>query len=360
VALLTNNNLELEIVRSVGYPTQVIGDYQRFAADAPLPLADAARSGHPVWLESSAAVQRWYDHTMPAHADTGTEGAAALPLVSHGRVLGAMGLSFAQPQTFSAEERTFILALSQQCAEALERTQLYAQAQQSAAALEARVRDRTVQLRALNARVETLREAERTRIAREVHDELGGTLTAIKLNIRQVERGLPEVQPDLSAEFESLFELVDDAVHTVRRIATDLRPAVLDDLGLVAAIEWQTIEFTRRTGTPCERALEVEEVDLPRDMSTAIFRVLQEALTNVARHAQASHVMVGLQAAPGQLQLTVRDNGRGFEWPGSGRRSSLGLAGMQERVTGFGGRLEIESAPNQGTHLRVYIPLTAT
>jgi signal transduction histidine kinase len=212
------------------------------------------------------------------------------------------------------------------------------------------------QLRALAARMQTAREEERARVAREIHDELGQALTAIKIDLTAL---LPNVLADAGPNLQrqqAVFRLLDEAIHSVRRIATDLRPGVLDDLGLVAAIEWAVDEFQARTGIESHVSLPAEDLALNEQSATALFRILQEALTNVARHARATRVTVRLAQEDGDLALEVRDNGNGIreEQLASGR--SLGLLGMRERATLFGGEFSIGSTPENGTTVTVRIP----
>jgi signal transduction histidine kinase len=207
------------------------------------------------------------------------------------------------------------------------------------------------QLRALAARLQTVREEERTRVAREIHDALGQSLTAIKMELAILFRDQP-----VPLERESVLKLIDGAIQSVRRISTELRPGILDDLGLVAAVEWTAEEFEARTGIECYVSLPEADLEMDGEHATALFRILQEALTNVARHAKATQVIVRLSEEEGDLSLEVRDNGRGIpeEQFASGR--SLGILGMRERALLLGGGVTINSAPGTGTSVRVRIP----
>jgi signal transduction histidine kinase len=214
------------------------------------------------------------------------------------------------------------------------------------------------QLQQLTSSLQAAREEERIRIARELHDELGGAMTSIKMDLARLRRLAP--QPESAAFTEmaaSMSALIDTTVQTVRRIATDLRPGLLDDFGLVAALEWQLGEFAKRTGIECHIKTNVETVDLPPDSATGVFRVFQEALTNVARHAQAARVVVSLVKNDDHLVLQVRDDGRGVAELELLGTKSLGLLGMRERVRSFSGELLIHGLPGQGTTVRVTIPL---
>lgn len=210
------------------------------------------------------------------------------------------------------------------------------------------------QLQALTKRMESVREVERTRIAREVHDELGQALTALKLELALLEQALPR-DAAVAARIASMDALIGRTVDTVRRISYELRPGVLDTLGLLAAIDWQTREFERRSGIACEMILPAAEPDIRPDRATAVFRVYQEILTNIARHAGATQVDVCLTLPAGNLLLEVADNGRGFD-PGNGH-GSLGLLGMRERVAEFGGLFSIDSTPSRGTRITLAVPM---
>jgi signal transduction histidine kinase len=208
-------------------------------------------------------------------------------------------------------------------------------------------------------RLESLREEERARIAREVHDELGGALTAIKMDLSRLARRAAPHGSDLPEALSVTSSLIDNTIQTVRRIATDLRPALLDDFGVLAAIEWQAQEFTRRTGIECVLEFEADELELNDQAATALFRIFQETLTNVARHADATEVRVALAREPASLVLSMRDNGQGFKVDEAARSPSLGLAGMRERVFSVAGELDIQSTPGEGTTVTVTIPFGA-
>ena len=198
-------------------------------------------------------------------------------------------------------------------------------------------------LRALSARQATAVEDERSRISREIHDELGQQLTALKMDLTMLQRAPSRERLD------ELIQHIDAAVQTVRRIATELRPAILDHFGLAAAVEWQTVEFTKRSGLA--HTVDVpEQIQVPRDLAITIFRILQEALTNVARHAQAEHVEVILKETRGELVLRVVDDGRGLP-ERKGERPSLGILGMRERASAFGGTLTLKPARPHGVEV---------
>lgn len=213
------------------------------------------------------------------------------------------------------------------------------------------VAERTAQARALLARADAVQEAERARIAREVHDELGQVLTTLRLEIGLLESGPPGERPG-PARTRRLHELLDQALQGVRRAVSALRPPVLDDLGICAAVESLLLAHERSTGAECEWSIDVADEDVPGEHATTVFRVLQEALTNIARHAQAAHVYIHLRREAGSLVLLVRDDGVGL----SGREGA-GLPGMRERASLLSGELEVRPAAQGGTQVRLRLPL---
>lgn len=213
------------------------------------------------------------------------------------------------------------------------------------------------ELRELASGMDSVREQEKSRIAREIHDELGQALTALKLDVAWLAERLPAGQAAAAGKLNAMDAMIDATVAATRRISADLRPLVLDDLGLVSAAEWLVQEFTQRTGIPCELAVGSPDLELKDPQATAIFRILQESLTNVARHAKAQRVEVALGRADGAVTLSVRDNGRGFNLDDPRRPNSFGLMGLRERASLLGGEVRIESQPGRGTVLHVEIPL---
>ena len=214
-------------------------------------------------------------------------------------------------------------------------------------------------LRALSAHLQSVREEERTMIAREIHDELGQALTGLKMDLSYVQGGLTKAGLDrLSEKSTSMSTLIDATIQTVRRIATELRPGILDDLGLVAAIEWQAQDFQKRTGITCEFFPGIDDLDLDRERSTAAFRIFQETLTNVARHSGATEVDVRLDQSDDSVTLEIKDNGKGISEAESSGSKSLGLLGMRERAQLLGGELKITGTAGKGTTVKVRIPLS--
>jgi signal transduction histidine kinase len=215
-------------------------------------------------------------------------------------------------------------------------------------------------LRALTARLQTAREEERAHVAREIHDELGQACTALKMDLTLAGRKATKRQTQLRAKIDSGIQLVDSLIASLRRIAAELRPSTLDDLGLTAALEWQAQEFEIRTGTECHIILPREQITLDSERSTAVFRIFQESLTNVVRHAEATRVEARLEKQNNQLIFRIQDNGKGFDPLEAKVRKSLGLVGMQERALLLSGELKIEGVPGAGTTLTLRIPLPPT
>jgi PAS domain S-box-containing protein len=211
------------------------------------------------------------------------------------------------------------------------------------------------QLRNLTAHLQSVREDERARISREVHDELGQSLTAVKMDLAWLAGRLPQRDGPMLKRIRSTQQLADSIIQSIRRISTELRPAVLD-LGLAAAVEWQVQEFEARSGIRCKVRLLTRQV-VASNASTAMFRIFQETLTNVARHAKATRAEVVLQKQRDRLVLLIHDNGRGFDQADSSLSKSLGLLGMRERAAILGGRVSISSAPGKGTTVTAWIPL---
>ena len=227
---------------------------------------------------------------------------------------------------------------------------------------EAKLAESREQLRALSARLAAIREEERTAIAREIHDSLGQMLTGLKLDVAWLHKRLTndtfaDMREALVQKTDGMSSLLDDTIQTVRDLATQLRPGVLDTLGLTAAIEWQVQDFQARTGIECEIWLCPEPKDLPQEKATALFRILQEILTNIIRHAEATRVVLHLIPTAGALLLTVADNGRGITTSNLRDAKSLGLLGMRERALMVGGDVDFEGAAERGTTVKVKVPL---
>lgn len=221
---------------------------------------------------------------------------------------------------------------------------------------QAEIKRSRAQLAELSAHVEKVKEQERTRIAREIHDDLGGNLTAIKMALALMARRLPANNAGLLEKAAYLDSLVDRTIESVHRISGDLRPGVLD-FGIVTALGWQAREFEKQLGIPCVFQSEIGELDLHPDQAIALFRIFQEALTNIGKHAHASRVQVRLGQSRRDVQLEITDNGRGIVATDRLKPNSFGIRGMIERASALSGSLAISAVPDGGSMVAIRIPL---
>jgi len=221
---------------------------------------------------------------------------------------------------------------------------------------EAELKQSQEQLRDLASHLQSIREEERTQIAREIHDELGQALTALKMDVHWLRQRVG-AEPLITDKMHAMSAIIDLTVQAVRRISSELRPKLLDDLGLSAAMEWQANQFMQRSGIMCEIRSEPEDIILDRDRSTAFFRIFQETLTNVARHAGADRVDAVITKDAENVFMIVTDNGGGITDEQIAGAKSLGIIGMRERVYSLGGALKISGSRNHGTTVEVRIPL---
>ena len=208
---------------------------------------------------------------------------------------------------------------------------------------------------------QAIREEEKARLARELHDELAQSLTALKMDTIWVRDHASSVPGMVTMKLDEMVKMLDRTVAATRRMAADLRPLMLDDLGLVPAIEWLASNFMQRCGVPCTLSVNNElELELPEPYATAVFRIVQESLNNIAKHAAASQVIVTLDKTQDAVRLRVQDNGCGFFSDGARKPQSLGLMGLRERAQLLGGSVAISSARGKGTTVEVSIPLDQT
>jgi len=222
---------------------------------------------------------------------------------------------------------------------------------------EQEIRRSQIALRQLTAHLQTIREEERTAIAREIHDELGQQLTCLKMDASWLNKKVDKSREDITERINGMIAMIDDTVKIVRRIASDLRPGILDDLGLIAALEWQSSEFEKRTGIPSFFIANCPDKHFEKQTASGIFRVYQEALTNVARHSKATKVQTIVECNDNVFTLHIHDNGVGFNSNAVKDKHTLGLLGMNERVMMFDGEIHIESAEGEGTTIIVKVPL---
>jgi len=300
--------------------------------------------------------------------DPGLKSLMVVPLIAPGRIFGAITFVSAESgRSYGQADLALAQDLARRAALAVDNARLYHAAQSLNQELDQRVAQRTrelqdanQQLRLLAAHIQSAVEEERIRIARSIHDEIGTLMTAIKMDLAFLGRaisgnGSPKSPDALCEEISATTKLVDEAIETVHQVARDLRPGVLDHLGLRAALEWQMQEFQERAKIECQFNSDLDELELDPQRSTAVFRIMQEALTNVARHAHATRVEASLRKEDDHLILEMRDNGKGItQAPDTNR---FGILGMRERAHVFGGEVMIHGSPGQGTTVTVRIPM---
>lgn len=247
--------------------------------------------------------------------------------------------------------------------EVLARVQTQIELRRLQAGLEKRVQERTAdhrlaeeKLQELTEFLQTVREEERKRIAREIHDELGQALTALRIDLAWLRNKCPGDDPRISDKLGSAFQTTVRTLDTVRRISEDLRPGMLDTLGLAAAVQHYTEKFAERTGIPCALSMNRDEFEVSDKLATAVFRIVQEALTNVARHALAHHVSIRIWERDQAIELAIQDDGCGMDVDASGTQKTFGLLGMRERAKILGGRFNLESTPGKGTRIDAWLP----
>jgi signal transduction histidine kinase len=314
--------------------------------DGPDPASDGAASGlltRAIATGLPQVTSEWTDRSSSGQA---YPYAAALPLLRNEAVMGALVLVGDARDPFTALDDRFLVALGQQVGAALENADLYH-----------RLQTRTVELARLSARMVEQHEEERRRLSRELHDETGQVFSAVKIELGVLRKSVP---PEQSARLDQVLGLIDTGIRSIRNVTNDLRPSLLDDLGLLPALRSLVAEFGERSGMRVGLAAPAALPPLSDAAELALFRALQEALSNVLRHARARSVDVGISVSRDGVLLEVRDDGRGFdsgttperlEWAGH-----MGLAGMRERIAALGGTVRFQGEPGAGALLEVLVP----
>lgn len=319
-------------------------------------LAAAALAGMLAFLLASY-IARPITRIAAAMQQTSQGELRALPPVTRKDEIGVLASSFSRMAEDLSAHRKHLNELVEARTAALRDANVRLQVEVvERRRVEDELRQSRQELRDLASHLQSVREQERTDIAREIHDELGQALTAMKMDVHWVGQQLDETRPEIHAKISSISRLADATIQMVRRISSALRPKLLDDLGLSAALEWQAREFEHRAGVACSIHSDPDDIVLDPARSTALFRIFQETLTNVARHAGASRVDVALRHLGGSVELTVSDDGTGITAEQASAPRSLGIVGMRERVLALGGTLEISGQAGHGTKLRVSIP----
>lgn len=301
----------------------------------------------PIWVEDLAADPAF--GRARAAVDAGLRAGVAVPVLAGGDVVAVIEFFLAERRREDRGLLGIVQTIAIQLGWLMQRKQS-----------EETLRSTHDRLLALSGRIQSIQEEERTIVAREIHDQLGQALTALKMETTWLHKRISEgfaSRKDLTARLESMARLVDSTIDQVRRISAKLRPGVLDELGLTAAMEWQAEDFQRRTGVLCTVRADLGESRLGRDASTALFRIFQECLTNVARHAGARWVRAVLRRVGRRIVLEVLDDGRGISPAQAADPRSLGLMGMKERSRLVGGDFEISARAGGGTTVRVTVPV---
>jgi PAS domain S-box-containing protein len=303
----------------------------------------AARHGETVLSNDIDADPRYITH-YPEVAETRSE--LTVPIRPADQVLGVIDVQSKSLDAFDQEDVLTMETLADQIATAMENARLY-KAEHAA----------REQLQDLAGYLQRAREEERTRIARALHDQFGQMMTALKMDVSTLSRGFSDDQIQLWEKADCMMETIDSGIEMLRRVCSELRPGVLDELGLAAAIEWQVDQFRQRSDIQVELNLHQSDGRAPsREVSTAVFRIFQEALTNVARHAEATRVRVELRFPADAVMLVIEDDGKGMTTSSADARGSLGLMGMQERARALDGEVTVESEPDRGTIVTARIP----
>jgi PAS domain S-box-containing protein len=304
-------------------------------------------------IEHDPHMDTWREEAL----NRGYRSSISLPIKKFGKLVGAFSLYASVINFFDAEEIALLVETTNNISFALENFDKEKMRKQ---ATEEVVKSRQ-ELRELSVHLQSIREEERTHIAREIHDELGQQLTGLKMDIAWIKnKSEKEFQfPLLREKTNDMIDLVNNAITSVRKIAKQLRPGILDDLGLEAAIEWQANEFAERTGIKFTVDSKLDGQNFSKDINTAVFRIFQESLTNIARHSQATQVAVKLLISDNKLTLQIIDNGIGISDDRKTNHISFGLLGMHERAAHLNGTFSVEKYPEGGTIVILQIPLPA-
>ncbi len=348
VSVLDERGEFLEIIGHSGRPQHEIEKYQILPVDLHSAPTEAVRTGQPVWITSLEDGDARFPGSKEILESFGDRAIGILPLISAGRPIGAVSFAFSQSRIFEPEEQAFMNSLAQQCAVTLERSRLYAE-----------VRDSQRRLRALSQRVLDAQEKERRHIARELHDEVGQVLGALKINLHLL-RSTGE-GPTAKARLDESVGMLDRLLGQIRALSLELRPSILDDQGLGEALHWFAERIAERSGLHVAIDNDLHDIQIPPPIANACFRIAQEALSNAVRHAKATHLELQARVVNGVLDLSIRDNGVGFDVAAQRRRAlagtSLGLISMIERAELAGGNVEITSSADTGTQVRARFTL---
>ncbi len=298
------------------------------------------------------------------YSDMTPHGHYIVPLISFEKLVGVLFLYTNTHPSWYQHSQEVLLSIGGLIANTIERKQIDEELDAHRNRLEEIVSSRTQDLvqskeqyRRLNNEIQTVREEEKSRLSREVHDQLGQALTALKMDTIHVDKKLSANQIDLKNQVKSMTRTIDETIKSVQHIATELRPPVLDAFGLCEAISWQAKEYENRHGIKFNLNCLQDHVEIDKNLQTALFRIFQEAVTNILRHANASHVQVRMNHEKNTLIFAIGDNGIGITEKDIENPESLGLIGIKERVYPWGGQVNFESSSGKGTLLIISIPL---
>ncbi len=347
VGLLDHSGQHIELLGYRGN-TRYLKEWLRFPVVAPVPMAEAIRSGAPVWIETLADWKLRYPE-VAGNRPRGYRATAALPVLVSGRVAGALSLTFARDHAFGESERLFMRLLARQCGQALERARLYHD-----------IAEREQRLADLVRRLLASQEEERRRLAYELHDGIAQVATATHQHLQVLASHFPADLLGQREELQRGLELAQRTVREARDLIRGLRPTVLDDFGLARAALVET-EALESDGWPVTLEERLGGSRLPAQTETALYRVLQESLSNIRKHAGTARVQVSLQRRGEMVRLLVRDWGRGFSLSDvladPQRNGHIGLEGMQERISLLGGQFSIRTRPGRGTTVLAWVPV---
>ncbi|MEM2126061.1 MAG: GAF domain-containing protein [Candidatus Methanosuratincola sp.] len=342
------NNQMLNVEAAWGLPAAALSEFKHFPASR-FHYASVVRDSQPVIYPDFREVRPFSSIKLASSRPT-WKSYLCVPLLAKGKVQGVLDLFSEQPFEFSNEDVVLFTALGQQVGVAIQNARLFEQN-----------RTGRRQLQMLSQQLLEAQERERRHIARELHDEIGQALTAVKVNLQSVKR-LTE-SSELTSPLNDSIGLVERTLQQVRDLSLDLRPSLLDDLGVVSALRWYIDRQAQRAGFEARFVTNLPEKRLPSDLETTCFRVVQEALTNILRHAQATEVWIELRQEETTLVLSIRDNGIGFDVETVVQNASgdlgLGILGMKERVQLIGGEINIQSTQPHGTEVLVKFPIVA-
>ncbi|RPI36987.1 MAG: response regulator [Nitrospiraceae bacterium] len=353
VGLLEPVSREVRVAASFGESDYLEG-IRIVAADVPEgrgPTGRAVSEDHYIVytdFENDPRLQLWRDSAR-AH---GLRSLAAFPLHTGGQVIGALTIYSDKPGFFNDEEVSLLISLSEDISFALDSIET----EKKRSTAEDALHDLTEELRNLTVHLQEVREAERTSIARDIHDELGQIITALRMDLVWIKNTCKDDKA-LFSKSTAMLALVDSTIQSIQNIIASLRPGILDVLGIYAAIEWQAEELKKMTGISCDLMLPSEEVPISETISTNIFRIVQELFTNITRYAKATIVSLSLNRIDDNLVLSVSDNGVGIRPHDISNPTSFGIIGIRERVFAMGGDIKIAGSPGSGTSISITVPL---